>query len=321
MKIVARELREKEEAQMVEEEVQGTEEETQGTEGEVKRVQEELQVLLGSKKAPDASNPQDIVYHHHDERGEDSIQASRDLRTALRLREKYMRGSFQSFPYVTSRYISDSDVPPTPDMFDVSNGYTYDAEPPIIKEPWNVEFPPDLLDHRLQFSGGVMHVYRSQSDLESGEHIKYPFIPIREFVEDTISLLKMITDGPLKSYCFRRLSYLSSKFNLYVLLNEIRELAAQKAVRHRDFYNVRKVDTHVHAASCMNQKHLLRFIKKTLKNNAQDEVYEDPNGSKMTLEDVFKSLKLSAYDLSVDTLDVHAVCSLFIVVSFCLKHD
>ena len=25
------------------------------------------------------------------------------------------------------------------------------------------------------------------------------------------------------------------------------------------------MDTHIHAASCMNQKHLLRFIKKTLK--------------------------------------------------------
>ena len=38
-------------------------------------------------------------------------------------------------------------------------------------------------------------------------------------------------------------------------------VAEQKAVRHRDFYNVRKVDTHVHLSSCMNQKHLLRFIK------------------------------------------------------------
>lgn len=33
-----------------------------------------------------------------------------------------------------------------------------------------------------------------------------------------------------------------------------------------------KVDTHIHAASCMNQKHLLRFIKKTLKNNADEVV-------------------------------------------------
>ena len=31
-----------------------------------------------------------------------------------------------------------------------------------------------------------------------------------------------------------------------VLLNGTRELDAQKSVPHRDFYNVRKVDTHVH---------------------------------------------------------------------------
>jgi hypothetical protein len=35
---------------------------------------------------------------------------------------------------------------------------------------------------------------------------------------------------------------------------------AAKSVPHRDFYNVRKVDTHVHHSACMNQKHLLRFV-------------------------------------------------------------
>ena len=79
------------------------------------------------------------------------------------------------------------------------------------------------------------------------------------------------------------------------MLNEIRELAEQKAVTHRDFYNVRKVavfnlkicewrccqshplvvfqvDTHIHAASSMNQKHLLRFIKKSLKTDGKEKV-------------------------------------------------
>lgn len=42
-----------------------------------------------------------------------------------------------------------------------------------------------------------------------------------------------------KSFCYRRLSYLNSKFQLHVLLNELRELASQKAVPHRDFYNIR----------------------------------------------------------------------------------
>ena len=55
------------------------------------------------------------------------------------------------------------------------------------------------------------------------------------------SIIFLLPDGPLKSFCYRRLSYLSSKFQLHVLLNELRELAAQKAVAHRDFYNVRKV--------------------------------------------------------------------------------
>jgi AMP deaminase len=49
------------------------------------------------------------------------------------------------------------------------------------------------------------------------------------------------------------LEYLSSKFHIHGLLNELRESAAQKEIPHRDFYNVRKVDTHVHASSCMNQ--------------------------------------------------------------------
>lgn len=67
-----------------------------------------------------------------------------------------------------------------------------------------------------------------------------------------------------------------------------------------------KVDTHIHAASCMNQKHLLRFIKKTLKNNA-DEVVTITKGKPMSLADVFQSMNLTTYDLTVDMLDVHAV--------------
>ncbi len=75
----------------------------------------------------------------------------------------------------------------------------------------------------------------------------------------------------------------------------------------RDFYNVRKVDTHIHAASCMNQKHLLRFIKKALKTEADSEVCRTKEGDVMTLRGLFQAMKLTAYDLTVDMLDVHAV--------------
>jgi len=42
----------------------------------------------------------------------------------------------------------------------------------------------------------------------------------------------------------------------------------------------------VHASSCMNQKHLLRFIKKMMKQSSQDIVCKDPDGRDQTLAEV-----------------------------------
>lgn len=89
------------------------------------------------------------------------------------------------------------------------------------------------------------------------------------------------------------------------MLNEQKECEEQKLARHRDFYNVRKVDTHIHHSSCMNCKHLLRFIKKKLKSQGDDVViFRD--GKNMTLSEVFQSLNLTAHDLSIDVFDMHA---------------
>ena len=128
---------------------------------------------------------------------------------------------------------------------------------------------------------------------------------LKDFATALEELRTITTSGPVKSLSFKRLALLEQRFNLHVLLNGWRELAAQKAVPHRDFYNVRKVDTHVHHSACMNQKHLLRFIKSKLKKSPGDIVLSR-DGTLLTLADVFRSLKLTAYDLSIDTLDMHA---------------
>lgn len=191
-------------------------------------------------------------------------------------------------------------------LFPSATGESFDAESLVIKEPWKVDLAPDLSEYRAFMVDGIIQVFRSPDDVICNKRIEYPYPSKKQFIDDVIIMCKMMTDGPLKSFCYRRLSYLQSKYNLHILLNESRELASQKAVKHRDFYNVRKVDTHIHAASSMNQKHLLRFIKKTLKSSKNDLVCLDSNKKPMTLEAVFKSLNLSAYDLSVDMLDVHA---------------
>ena len=118
-------------------------------------------------------------------------------------------------------------------------------------------------------------------------------------------MVTISSDGPAKSFAFRRLQYLEARWNLYSLLNEYQETSVSKKNPHRDFYNVRKVDTHVHHSACMNQKHLLRFIKYKLRHSGDEKVIYRDN-KVLSLDEVFESLNLSGYDLSIDTLDMHA---------------
>jgi AMP deaminase len=161
---------------------------------------------------------------------------------------------------------------------------------------------PSEWSFRLDDSG-VFQVYETAKSAELDTPIVV--IPtLREFYIDLDAILEISSDGPSKSFAFRRLQYLEGKFNLYYLLNEYQETADSKKVPHRDFYNVRKVDTHVHHSACMNQKHLLRFIKSKMK-KSPDEVVLFRDGKHLTLKEVFESINLTAYDLSIDTLDMH----------------
>jgi AMP deaminase len=193
---------------------------------------------------------------------------------------------------------------------------------------------PAASPHEIRTQGGVLFAYApspsSSSSSSSAEEgyastaaaaLPLTAVPSAdEFFADLDELKRTISHGPVKSVCFKRLRLLEARFNLHVLLNAERELAAQKSVPHRDFYNVRKVDTHVHHSACMNQKHLLRFIKHKLKNNG-DEVVIFRDGRFMTLFEVFHSLNLTAYDLSVDTLDMHATNTFHRFDRFNLKYN
>lgn len=150
----------------------------------------------------------------------------------------------------------------------------------------------------------VYQVYENHAAMQDNTPIVQ--VPtLREYYMDLDEICSISGEGPSKSFAFRRLQYLEAKWNLYSLLNEYREIAACKRVPHRDFYNVRKVDTHVHHSACMNQKHLLRFIKHKMKTSSDEQVIFRDN-KVLTLREVFDSLNLSAYNLSIDTLDMHA---------------
>lgn len=162
-------------------------------------------------------------------------------------------------------------------------------------------------------SGSVYQVYEN-SKAEQMDTPVYEIPTLRDFYMDLEYIIEVSSDGPSKSFAFRALDILEGKYNLYFLVNTYEETAICKRVPHRDFYNVRKVDTHVHHSACMNQKHLLRFIKSRMK-RSPDEIVMFRDGKHLTLAEVFESINLTAYDLSIDTLDMHVGVNYFLVHS------
>lgn len=161
-------------------------------------------------------------------------------------------------------------------------------------------------DHYFQMEDGVVQVYANKDVTEK----LFPVADATTFFTDLHRILRVTAAGNIRTLCHHRLVLLEQKFNLHLMLNADREFLAQKSAPHRDFYNVRKVDTHVHHSACMNQKHLLRFIKSKLRKEP-DEVVIFRDGTYLTLKEVFESLDLTGYDLNVDLLDVHADKSTF----------
>uniref|UniRef100_A0A665WQ66 AMP deaminase n=1 Tax=Echeneis naucrates TaxID=173247 RepID=A0A665WQ66_ECHNA len=232
------------------------------------------------------------------------------LLTALFIREKYSRLAYHRFPRTIAKFLRNAEDAKwreedeiMPDIWPC---------PREGEDPYSMEGIPENLNYELQMKDGIVYVYDNTEALKQQQPHTLPYPDLETFAMDLSQVLAMIADGPTqeqktsqKTYCHRRLNFLASKFYLHEMLNEMAELKELKGVPHRDFYNVRKVDTHIHAAACMNQKHLLKFIKTTYQREA-DRVVLERGSQKITLKDVFNNLKMDPYDLTVDSLDVHA---------------
>lgn len=211
------------------------------------------------------------------------VDVTRKLQDAVRLREKWVYEPDE--PQWLALGQQDLAAEGAPD-----GGPLFDPFDPVL---------PETLDLQCTWDRGVVSL--------NGE--RRVALDFSEFASDMEILMKIVEDPESRSFCWKRLALLLEKFNMYVLLNADEEQLSQKKFPHRDFYNCVKIDTHVHHSSLANQKHLLSFIKDKLINNGDDVVLanrDDPSGKPLTLKEVFDSIHLTADDLSVDTLDVHA---------------
>ncbi|XP_005454186.1 AMP deaminase 1 isoform X1 [Oreochromis niloticus] len=229
--------------------------------------------------------------------------ACRGLYRALTIREKYMRLAFQRFPRTASQYlrqIEGESFRPEEQLEPV-----FTSPPKEGEDPFDVKNLPKNLGYVARMKDGVIYVYNDAAAADKHKPKDTPYPDLNTFIDDMNFLIALIAQGPTKTYTHRRLKFLMSKFNVHEMLNEMEEMKEVKKNPHRDFYNCRKVDTHIHAAACMNQKHLLRFIKKSYRVDAE-RVVHNLKGKEVTMKELFQSLNLHPYDLTVDSLDVHA---------------
>lgn len=231
------------------------------------------------------------------------IQLYANIKQCRDLRHKYQSISYQ-YPEQNPKNKSDWVIYPEPPKPNYNNKQLLDDSMKPDSETFDlsqVAIPEE--DDSIEYKLNSEDIFEIIDNSSAKPIITVP--TLKEFYMDLDKIVSFSSDGPAKSFAFRRLQYLEARWNLYYLLNDYEETSVSKKNPHRDFYNVRKVDTHVHHSACMNQKHLLRFIKHKIKNSPDEKViYRD--GKVLTLDQVFQSLNLTAYDLSIDTLDMHA---------------
>jgi AMP deaminase len=150
-------------------------------------------------------------------------------------------------------------------------------------------------------------------------------------VQSYEELAGIVYSDACRSFSYNRLQLLQQRFALHQRLNGALEKDESAKVPKRDFYNTRKVDTHIHHSAAMNQKSLLRFIKDKLaedcaahsgSGSAPVKVLRTREGKELTLTEVLKNMHVTQHDLSINTLDMHAdMSTMFRFDRFNLKYS
>lgn len=100
---------------------------------------------------------------------------------------------------------------------------------------------------------------------------------------------------------------MNKKFTLHLIENQHEEINKQKQIKHRDFFNITIVDTHIHHTAAMNCKQLLYFIKDKIRNEGDTTVYySDKLNKSLTLNELCQKLGIKVEDISLDSLQVFA---------------
>lgn len=126
-----------------------------------------------------------------------------------------------------------------------------------------------------------------------------------EFFEDLSHLVEHVYNSINKSLAHKRLHILDEKFKMHNLYYSEKEQFETQQTAHRDFYNCRKVDTHIHFAACMRAKQLLRFMVDKIEKDGDRPVLLNKKENKwLSLNEICNMIGVNSKDINLDSLNV-----------------
>ncbi|OII72012.1 adenosine monophosphate deaminase 2 [Cryptosporidium ubiquitum] len=135
---------------------------------------------------------------------------------------------------------------------------------------------------------------------------------VHEFIRCLRRIMSLVHSPIVKSFTYYRLKFLLQSYQLYSLFNGKLENELSKKNIRTGFYNVYKVDTHVHHSACMSQQHLLKFIRKCYNSDKDRVVFYNRENVPSTLGQVFSNVFGCDYrNNSIDHLNMDAIRNCF----------
>lgn len=135
---------------------------------------------------------------------------------------------------------------------------------------------------------------------------------VHEFIRCLRRIMSLVHSPIVKSFTYYRLKFLLQSYQLYSLFNGRFENELSKKNIRTGFYNVYKVDTHVHHSACMSQQHLLKFIRKCYNSDKDRVVFYNSDNVPSTLGQIFNKVFGCDYqNNSIDHLNMDAIRNCF----------
>lgn len=171
---------------------------------------------------------------------------------------------------------------------------------PIINYNKTIEMLPTLSKSSLILNeDGVYEV------MVDGKMVGKKILTALEFLDDLAEMVKHIHKSLNKSLSNNRLALLDERYQMYKLRYSEKEQFEAQAIVHRDFYNCRKVDTHIHFAACMRAKQLLRFmVEKIEKDGDRNVIFDKGENKWKSLREICQRINVDSKDINLDSLNV-----------------